>query len=169
MLQYCSKENHIMSFNSNDKQKIFRAGIIPYIVNENNEIEMLFMKPAHTNFGAELDPITNQLTMKYQLAKGRIEQNEDAREAAIREGCEETGLKVENISQVVHIGNFLGRTELFVAKCLSKTDFGEPDYETESTKWLTLTEFETEGRQLHQDLVHKAHQIIELNEEYYNY
>lgn len=155
-----------MSFQSNDKQKIYRAGVIPYFINSDNDIEMLFMKPAHSLFGAELDVLTNEVVMKYQLAKGRIEQGEDSREAAIREGCEETGLKTSNISQVLHIGNFLGRTELYVAKCLSKNDFDAPDYETESVKWLTLEQFAREGRALHYDLVQKAHQIIELDEEY---
>lgn len=155
-----------MSFNSNDKQKIYRAGIIPYIINENNEIEMLFMKPAHTQFGADLNEETGQLEMKYQLAKGRIEQDENAQEAAIREGCEETGLTIDNIEQVIHVGNFLGRTEVFVAKCKTKDNFNDPDYETESVAWLTLEQFNTLGRKLHFELVEKSHMIIELHEEY---
>lgn len=155
-----------MSFNSNDKQKIFRAGIIPYIINDKGDIEMLFMKPAHTLFGADADPVTGELIMKYQLAKGRIEKDEDALTAAIREGCEETGLVPENIAATWHIGTFLGRTEVFVAKCLDKTNFVEPDIETESVKWLTIDEFEKEGRSLHQELVATAHMIISMNESY---
>lgn len=155
-----------MSFNSNDKQKIFRAGIIPYIINNNGEIEMLFMKPAHTLFGADVDPVTGELVMKYQLAKGRIEKGEDALTAAIREGSEETGLVKENIITTWHIGTFLGRTEVFVAKCLDKDNFTEPDIETESVKWLTMEQFEHEGRELHRELVETAHMIIEMNEEY---
>ncbi|MCB1712082.1 MAG: NUDIX domain-containing protein [Candidatus Riesia sp.] len=155
-----------MSFNSNDKQKIFRAGIIPYIINNDGEIEMLFMKPAHTLFGADIDPVTGDLIMKYQLAKGRIEKGEDALTAAIREGCEETGLVKENIMATWYIGTFLGRTEVFVAKCLDKENFTETDIETESVKWLTIDQFEKEGRELHMELVETAHMIIEMNEEY---
>lgn len=156
-----------MSFSSNDKQKIFRAGIIPYVINDNGEVEMLFMKPAHTLFGADADPITGELVMKYQLAKGRIEKDEDALTAAIREGCEETGLVAENIVATWHIGTFLGRTEVFVAKCVDKYNFIQPDIETESVKWLTLEQFQSEGRNLHQELVSTAHMIIEMNESYF--
>lgn len=156
-----------MSFNSNDKFKIYRAGIIPYFVHDNGVIEMLFMKPANTSFGADIDPITFQPVMRYQLAKGRIENGENSEQAAIREGGEETGLKEDNIIQILHVGTFLGRTEVYIAKIKDKNDFAPHDYETESTKWFTIDEFRKDGRSLHLDLVEKSHIIMDINEQAY--
>ncbi len=53
-----------------------------------------------------------------------------------------------------------------MAKCKTKDNFNDPDYETESVAWLTLEQFNTLGRKLHFELVEKSHMIIELHEEY---
>jgi len=100
--------------------------------------------------------------MRYQLAKGRIENGENSEQAAIREGGEETGLKEDNIIQILHVGTFLGRTEVYIAKIKDKNDFAPHDYETESTKWFTIDEFRKDGRSLHLDLVEKSHIIWTL-------
>lgn len=155
-----------MSYGSGDKQKIFRAGVIPYYKDETGVIRMLFMKPSNTNYGGDIDPETGEWVLRYQLAKGRIEKNEIAQEAALREGEEEVGLKQDNILMVLHVGTFLGRTEVYIAKIKDPNDFGPHHYETESTCWMTLEEFEVDGRELHRDLVRKSHLLIETTEEY---
>lgn len=154
----------IMSFGSGDKHKIYRAGVIPYY-NDNGTIRMLFMKPSNSKFGGDINPETGEMEMRYQLAKGRIEKNENAQEAALREGEEEVGLKLENIMFALHVGTFLGRTEVYIAKIIDPAIFGEHHYETESTCWMTLEEFEQSGRVLHRDLVRQSHFLIEMTEE----
>ncbi len=147
-----------------ERQKIYRAGVIPYFVDADDKIKMLFMKPSNSNFGGDIDSITGEYVLRYQLAKGRVEQHETAQEAALREGEEEVGLVADNIFGMWHVGNFLGRTDVYVAKIKDPSNFVQHHYETESTKWMTLDEFEVDGRELHRDLVRQAHSFMEMCE-----
>jgi 8-oxo-dGTP pyrophosphatase MutT (NUDIX family) len=153
-----------------DKTVIYRAGVIPYYTDPADEkIKMLFMKPASTKFGADYDADTDTYIMRYQLAKGRVERHETAEEAALREGEEEVGLRRENIISYQHIGTFLGRTDVYIARIIDPTDFVPFHYETESIAWMTLDEFEVDGRELHRDLVRDCHIIMEQNEDYFKW
>lgn len=152
-----------------ERQKIYRAGVIPYYTDDTGTIRMLFMKPSNTQYGGDLDPNTGDYVIRYQLAKGRVEKYEKPEEAALREGEEEVGLITDNIMSFHHVGTFLGRTDVYIARIKDPNNFKPYHYETESIKWLTLEEFDREGRELHRDLVHQSHFIMEMNEEYVSY
>jgi len=131
-------------------EKIWRSGIIPYYMNDKNQITMLFMIPSNTKYGGD----------QYQLGKGRIDGNETPEEAALREGHEELGLKGNNIMNIFKVGIFLGRTHVFAVNILDSEDFDNYTLETSAVDWMTLTEFELRGRRLHVDLVTKTCEMI---------
>lgn len=125
------------------RQLVYRAGTIPYII-EDGKISMLFMKPSDVEFGGD----------KYQIAKGKVEPEDETHlSAAIRECREELGLFVGNIVKTEEVGVFMGRTTIFVTKVKNKDMFGEPSFETESVKWMTSDQFQTDGRDLHKPVV----------------
>ena len=127
------------------KKIIYRAGVIPYFI-EDDEIQMLFMKPSDAKYGGDV----------FQLAKGKFEEGETAEEAGLREANEELGLFKGNIVQLTELGEFMGRTTVFIAKIKDKDMFGEPHFETEETKWLTAKEFQKIGRDLHKPIIKAA-------------
>lgn len=130
--------------------KIYRAGVIPYIIEENGSISMLFMKPSSPKYGGD----------DWQIGKGKIDPGETAKEAALREGNEELGLFSGNVSHIHDLGNFLGRTQIFLAKIKDKNMFGDPHFETKEVEWLTLHEFLNTGRDIHKPVVKAAHRWI---------
>jgi 8-oxo-dGTP pyrophosphatase MutT (NUDIX family) len=136
------------------KKILYRAGMIPYLI-ENGEVVMMFMKPSETLYGGD----------QFQLCKGVIEDDEDNKTAALREGAEELGLKQENILSVTELGNFLGRTTVYISKVKDRVNFDEPHYETDETTWLTCDQFLKEGRDLHKDIVQLAEQVIRKEED----
>jgi len=131
------------------KPKIYRAGTIPYYV-DNDNIIMMFMIPSNSKYGGDCP----------QIAKGKQEDDEDLSETAIREAEEELGLKRNNIANIFKVGTFLGRTEVYAAKIITPMDFGIPNYETKSTQWLTIEQFLDNGRDLHKQVVQEAYEII---------
>lgn len=146
-----------------NRKKVNRAGVIPYHrASEGGEIQMLFMKPSNEKYGGE----------KWQIAKGKQEDNESIRETALREANEELGLFNGNIERFDSIGEWLGRTTFFIACIKDKAMFGDPHFETSETKWMSLDEFMDVGRDIHKPVVKAAHRKIvkvykdELNETY---
>ena len=137
---------------TNDK-KVYRAGTIPYIV-ENGEVKMMFMRPSDAEYGGD----------KFQLAKGKVEDGERTMDTALREAKEELGLFVGNVVRTEEVGVFMGRTTVYVAKIKDRIMFGEPSFETADTAWLSLTEFADIGRELHYHVVQAAHSMIENSE-----
>jgi len=139
------------------KKILFRAGMIPYLI-ENGEVVMMFMKPSDTIYGGD----------QFQMCKGVVEDDdENYRAAALREGAEELGLRQENILSVTELGNFLGRTTVFVAKVNDRSPaaFDTPHYETDEVVWLTCDEYLKIGRELHKDIVQLADQVIRKEED----
>jgi len=134
--------------------KVYRAGVIPYYIND-GKIQMLFMKPSDTKYGGD----------SYQVAKGKVEDGESDRAAAFREANEELGLITGNILRVEDLGVFLGRTTIFIAKIVDPEKFREPHYETDSVSWMTLEQFQAEGRELHRPMVNEAVKAIVAAEE----
>lgn len=108
------------------KAKIFRVGIIPYYI-DNGEIEFLFMKPSDARFGGS----------EFQIAKGKLEDNENEFDGALREGHEELGLLRKNCKNFLDIGYHLGRTRLWITNVKNKTDFDIPHFETDETRWIS--------------------------------
>jgi 8-oxo-dGTP pyrophosphatase MutT (NUDIX family) len=132
--------------------KIYRAGVIPYIINE-EKIEMMFMMPN--------DPKGRYGTECFQLAKGKIEEGESDKQAAFREATEELGLFKGNIINEYDLGTFLGRTHVYLAEVRTKDMFGDPHFETKEVKWLTLEQFNDVGRDLHKPVIKAAVRLIE--------
>lgn len=138
-----------MTQNTYDKKLVYRAGLIPYIV-EDGIVSMMFMKPSDTMYGGD----------QYQIAKGRVEDGEDNKTAALREAKEELGLFGGNVIRTEEVGVFMGRTTVYVAKIKDKDMFGEPSFETDSVSWMTMDEFLEEGRVLHQPVVMSCYETI---------
>lgn len=132
-------------------KKVHRAGLIPYIV-ENGEIYMMFMKPT-----AEVAEWSGD---NFQIAKGKIENDETAAIAAMREAQEELGLFRGNVILTEEVGVFMGRTTVFVSKVKDKNMFGLPSDETSDTCWMSEAEFLADGRALHQPVVQSAVRVI---------
>jgi 8-oxo-dGTP pyrophosphatase MutT (NUDIX family) len=133
------------------REKVYRAGMIVYRINETTGVEMLFMRPSDPEFGTDT----------LQVPKGRVEAGESNAAAALREAQEEVGLfKGAILKGPEELGTFLGRTEVYVCKVGPDALFGEPDFETAETKWLTLEQFIDEGRSLHRPIVQAAYRKI---------
>lgn len=134
-----------------DKKYIYRAGMVPYIINEDNEIQMMFMKPSNSKYGGS----------DYQIAKGRVDDEDDSHlSTAIREAREELGLFESNTEAIYEFGVVLGRTTLFFAKVIDQEMFGITDEETESTTWMTMQEFLVDGRPLHVPVIQEVYKRI---------
>lgn len=135
-------------------KKVNRAGVIPYII-EKGEIKMMFMKPSASKFGGDC----------FQIAKGKQEKDETAKEAALREASEEIGLFEGNILELYDLGTFMGRTSIYVAKMKDKKMFGDPNFETSEVKWMTAEKFDEIGRDLHKPIIKAALRLIVDKEE----
>lgn len=132
--------------------KVYRAATICYHVADDRSIEMLFVIPSDIEFGGD----------RPQLCKGKVEGDESDLEAALREAKEEVGLFESNVDGDFHeLGMFLGRTTVFVCKVKNRDMFGLPDFEIESTHWMTMDQFVDEGRQLHVPVVREAYEFIQ--------
>ncbi len=132
------------------KEKIYRAGVIPYYI-EKDEIKMLFMKPSDPSFGGK----------EFQIAKGKVDTGENNEEAGFREAREELGLFSGNVLERTDLGSFLGRTRIYLAKISDPKMFGDPCDETAEVKWMTPSEFEKSGRSIHKPVIKAARRKIE--------
>jgi 8-oxo-dGTP pyrophosphatase MutT (NUDIX family) len=129
---------------------IFRAGIIPYFIN-GDSIQYKFMKPSDPKFGGP----------DWQIAKGRVEGDDDNLSTALREGAEELGLKESNIISVTELGVYMGRTCIFICEIKDIHDFNPFHFETGDVKWLTLNEYIlNNGRALHLPIINDAERYI---------
>lgn len=138
-----------------NKQVVYRAGLIPYRV-INNQIEMMFMIPSDQRYGGD----------KPQVSKGKVEDGEDFKHAALREAKEELGLLESQIEGEIHeLGLFLGRMTMFYCKVGEDAIFGMPGSESADVMWLTLEQFKQQGRELHLPMVSIAHHLISINEQ----
>lgn len=138
------------------KSVIYRAGLIPYYQDDSGDIRMLFMKPSDPEYGGDT----------FQIAKGKVEEDDaNHQAAALREAKEEIGLFVGNVIKTEEVGNFMGRTTVFVSKIRDPNMFGEPSFETGDVAWLTLEEFLDIGRDLHKPVVQACYRQIERMED----
>lgn len=138
------------------KKKVERAGVIPYYIDDDQQIQMLFMQPSDPHYGGD----------KFQIAKGKVDPEDDSdRDAAFREAGEELGLFSGNVIHEKKIGQFLGRTHIYVCRINDPDMFGDPNFETEQTKWMTPEQFDNEGRELHQPVIKAAVRYIKKKED----
>lgn len=135
-------------------KKVNRAGVIPYII-ERGVIKMMFMKPSSPKFGGDC----------FQIAKGKQEKDETAKQAALREASEEIGLFEGNVQEIYDLGTFMGRTSIYITKMKDKKLFGDPCDETSEVKWLTAEQFDEIGRDLHKPIIKAALRLIKDKEE----
>lgn len=119
-----------------------RAGVIPYMTFDDGNTRMLFMVPSDPAYGGD----------RFQIAKGKIDDGENIKQAALREGKEELGLRLNNIESSQYIGIHLGMG-IYVAKVKDSESFDRPHFETGDTRWMTIEEFDADGRELHKSLV----------------
>lgn len=136
-----------------NKKVIHRAGVIPYTVDDELNIKMMFMMPNDPKgrYGGEF----------FQIAKGKIEENESTEYAAFREANEELGLFSGNVQTVTDLGTFLGRTHVYLAEITDVDMFGDPGDETKETCWMTPEEFQSTGRKIHKPVVKAAVRVIQ--------
>lgn len=141
--------------NNREKDKIHRAGVIPYYISD-GVVNMLFMRPTTENKPYMVGKD------KWQIAKGRIDDTDaSTRDAALREAKEELGLWEGNVLQCYEVGTYMGRTTIYAAEVEDITLFSVPDpEETAETKWLTNDLFFEEGRELHRNVVSSVNNII---------
>lgn len=138
------------------KTLVYRAGLVPYFLDENEDIQMLFMKPSDPEYGGDA----------FQIAKGKVEEDDAThKDAALREAKEEIGLFVGNVLKTEEVGTFMGRTTVFVSKIRDPDMFGEPSFETGAVAWMTLEEFMESGRDLHKPVVQACYRTIERMED----
>lgn len=136
------------------KYKGYRAGIVPFFVDEDSTILYMFMKPSDPEYGGS----------DWQIAKGRFDDGEDdAMVVALREGHEELGLLDENIAddEITFIGEF---RKMFVYTCrvIDMDHFGQYHYETGDVCWLTNDEYQAFGRDIHKDIVAEVDAKVKL-------
>lgn len=132
------------------KAKIYRAGLIPFI-QVGDDIEMMFMKPSNSKYGGT----------RFQIAKGKVEDGETFKEAAVREAEEELGFTMLNSSGIIYnLGKFLGRTQIFTVQVKNKDMFTKPHFETGNTSWMTEDQYLKLGRDLHKPIVQAAYRLI---------
>lgn len=138
------------------RERVYRAGVIPFYVHDDGEIEMNFMIPSDTRYGGDSP----------QFCKGKVEKNETHEDAAIREAIEELGLREDNVMWFSYLGQYLGYTHIYICQVEDREAFDEPHYETAETMWLTLEGFEREGRELHRPVIREAHlNFLEIKRE----
>lgn len=136
------------------KYRGYRAGVIPYFVDDDSTILYMFMKPSDPEYGGT----------DWQVAKGRFDDGEeDAQIVAIREGREELGLIEDNVkdSLFTFVGEF---RKMFVYTCevIDKDKFDPFHYETGEVCWLSNDEYQAFGRDIHKDIVDATDKIVKL-------
>lgn len=132
-----------------------KAGMIPYMFDENGKLRMLFMVSSDPKYGGP----------RPMISKGNIDEGEDDISAAIREANEELGLRTTNMlempwsffSEQVKLSSSTYHLVLFACMIYSanQKDFDAPHYETKYTKWMSLEEFQLTGRPDHKPIVEK--------------
>ena len=134
-------------------KKVKRAGVLPYHIEEDGKIEIMFMKPSNKKYGGD----------QFQLAKGKVDPGEDIEKAAFREAREELGLFIGNCKDIHKLGVFLGYTTVFTCEVEDKDMFGDPSTpdEVDAVKWMTPEKFQKKGRDIHKPLVKAAVRHIE--------
>jgi 8-oxo-dGTP pyrophosphatase MutT (NUDIX family) len=127
-----------------------RGGVIPFYLNEDGEIKMLFMVPSDPKYGGP----------DWQIAKGKIDpEDASVEEGAFREAQEELGLFLPNVSERHDLGQF-GKVRVFLAHIKDPNMFGDHDDETGAVRWMTPAEFQSEGRDWQKPIVKAAVRLI---------
>jgi 8-oxo-dGTP pyrophosphatase MutT (NUDIX family) len=139
-------------------EKRARAGLIPYIREDDGTLKYLMMVSSDPKFGGP----------RPMISKGKIEDGEGPLAAAVREAEEELGFQVRNARGLPRL-IFEGRQALFSGayhltvygvEVMSRWDFGKWCDETEYTLWMSLDEFRAQGRKDHVKFVEELERSI---------
>jgi 8-oxo-dGTP pyrophosphatase MutT (NUDIX family) len=123
-----------------------RAGLIPYI-NQDGKYHYLMMIASNPKYGGP----------RPMISKGKIEENETAFEAAVREAEEELGLIKFNMKSTpwlladerVTLRSGTYQFTLYAVEIFDRTMFDPWCSETEYTEWFTASDFAVHGRRDH--------------------
>jgi 8-oxo-dGTP pyrophosphatase MutT (NUDIX family) len=146
----------------NDYMQDPRAGLIPFLRDENGKVHYLMMVASDPKFGGP----------RPMISKGKIERGETPLGCAIREAEEELGLKQRNLRGPFH-ELFEGRVELyscaynlyvFGAEIQDRYDFDKWCDETSHTEWHDLESFRSCGRRDHITFVEKLEEVLTQQE-----
>ena len=132
-----------------------KAGIVPFL----DDGRCLFFVSSNAAYGGA-DPA---------IAKGRVDAGENAKQAAVREGTEELGLRKSNMAAQPFLGwsgelTGLDATypfEVYAVLVKNEKDFDEPGEETARTVWMTRAQFKAEGRKSHHEIMDKIFDKID--------
>jgi 8-oxo-dGTP pyrophosphatase MutT (NUDIX family) len=116
-----------------DYEKRARAGLIPYLRDEQGIMQFLMMVSSNAKFGGP----------RPMLSKGKIEEGESTLEAALREAEEELGLLRENLldqpvlvaEERVVLRSGAYHLTVYAAPIRDRWNFGKWCDETEYTTW----------------------------------
>lgn len=137
------------------QKPIPRAGLYPYYIDSNENIYVHLMIPSNSEFGGS-EP---------QLAKGKIDSGESIKDGAIREACEELGLKKENLKFVRPLFKDVtpsGRDiHVFYGEVFDKDNFGQFHYETGWAGWIEINEAIVKTRKWQKKYLNKLQAILE--------
>lgn len=130
-----------------------KAGLIPFMYDQNGDLKMLFMVASDPKFGGP----------RPMISKGTIEDGESSMEAAIREAEEELGLKRKNLKSqpfslwhdFVMLRSSQYDLTVFAVEIKDKLDFNKWDSETLYATWMTNESFQLKGRRDHKPIVQK--------------
>lgn len=151
--------NRIMhNIDENGYEKMARAGLIPFMLNEDGVPAFLMMVSSDPKFGGP----------RPMISKGKIEIGESKLQGAIREAEEELGFKRRNARGEylpiadervrLHSGSY--DLAVFGVEIMDKYDFGMWCDETEYTTWLTLDQFKQQGRKDHVKYVEILERLV---------
>lgn len=135
-----------------------RAGLIPYLRDEEGVLHYLMMVSSNPKFGGP----------RPMISKGKIEDGESTLECAIREAEEELGLVQENMSGVpfqiadqrVVLRSGAYQLTVYAVPIKERWNFGKWCDETEFTTWMTLENFREKGRKDHVQFVEILEDIL---------
>lgn len=140
-------------------EKRSRAGLIPWMRDEEGVLKYLMMVSSDPKFGGP----------RPMISKGKIEPDETPLAGAIREAEEELGLVQRNMRTEPEM-IYEGRQELYsgayhltvyAVQIYDRADFDKWCDETEYTVWLSLEEFKHVGRRDHVKFVEELQRRIE--------
>lgn len=135
-----------------------RAGLIPYMRDSNGDLIFMMMVSSNPKFGGP----------RPMISKGKIEDGENAFECAIREAEEELGMLQENMVGIpfllaeerVVLRSGAYDLTVYAVELYERWNFTKWCDETEYTLWMTLQQFEEEGRKDHVKYVKALHDQI---------
>ena len=129
------KLNEVFQPKNKPKEKKARAGVYPVYTDESGQTYVYMMVPSDPAYGGS----------KPQMGKGGIDKGETAEQAALREGHEELGLRLDNIDKVyllkqekiTGLDAFYNLT-VYVAEVKDKDNFDPHGYEASWTGWVEI-------------------------------